>query len=110
MKNDEKVLRIKYIRALEKFANSATSALKRDDFDLSLFQERMKKNAQIFKKIQVVFLDSTYTKALENFVNDCLDNTLDRRKLLNKVNTLHKLKKQQSYKKEKYKNNFKDEI
>ncbi|WP_291951073.1 hypothetical protein [Campylobacter sp.] len=110
MKNEEKILRVKYIRALEKFSNSATSALKRDNFNLILFQERMKKNAQIFKKIQVVFLDSTYTKALENFVNDCLDDTLDRKRLLNKINTLHKLKKQQSYKKEKYKNNFKDEF
>ncbi|OCX42825.1 hypothetical protein A7X81_05755 [Campylobacter ornithocola] len=109
MKNDEKSLRVKYVRALEKFTNSAVSALKREDFDLTLFRERMQKNAKIFEKVQAVFLDSTYTKALEVFVNDCLDENLNQKELSSKANALYKLKNNQSYKKDKYKIKFKDE-
>ncbi|AJC90669.1 hypothetical protein CSUB8523_0913 [Campylobacter subantarcticus LMG 24377] len=109
MKNEEKALRVKYVRALEKFTNSAISALKREDFDMILFRERMQKNAKIFEKIQAVFLDSTYTKALEIFVNECLDDGLDQKTLVSKANALYKLKKNQSYKKDKHKTKFKDE-
>ncbi|MBF7069188.1 hypothetical protein [Campylobacter volucris] len=110
MKNEEKALRVKYVRALEKFSNSAISALKKEDFQESLFRERMEKNSKVFAKIEAVFLDSTYTKALEIFANDCLNHSLDRKDLLNKANALYKLKNKQSYKKDKHKNNFKDEI
>ncbi|MBX2079346.1 hypothetical protein I9T54_07390 [Campylobacter peloridis] len=109
MKNEEKALRVKYVRALEKFTNSAVSALKREDFNIILFKERMQKNAKIFEKIQAVFLDSTYTKALETFVNECLDDKLDQKKLISKANALYKLKNNQSYKKEKHKIKYKDE-
>ncbi|HEC1751047.1 TPA: hypothetical protein R1712_000544 [Campylobacter lari] len=109
MKNDEKALRVKYVRALEKFTNSAVNALKREDFDLTLFRERMQKNAKIFEKVQAVFLDSTYTKALELFVNECLNESLDQKTLTSKANALYKLKNNQSYKKDKHKIKFKDE-
>ncbi|TXE86397.1 hypothetical protein FPD38_07055 [Campylobacter volucris] len=110
MKNEEKTLRVKYVRALEKFSNSAISVLKREDFQESLFRERMEKNSKVFVKIEAVFLDSTYAKALERFANDCLNYNFDRKDLLNKANALYKLKNKQSYKKDKHKNNFKDEI
>ncbi|CAM4051620.1 hypothetical protein [Campylobacter armoricus] len=109
MKNEEKALRVKYVRALEKFVNSAINALKREDFDLVLFRERIQKNAKIFEKVQAVFLDSTYTKALEIFVNECLDEKLDQKTLISKANALYKLKNNQSYKKDKHKIKFKDE-
>ncbi|AJC86227.1 hypothetical protein [Campylobacter sp. RM16704] len=109
MKNEEKFLRVKYIRALEKFANSAVNALKREDFNIMLFRERMQKNAKIFEKLQAVFLDSTYTKALENFVNECLDERLDQKTLILRANALYKLKNKQSYKKNMRQINFKDE-
>ena len=37
----EKSLRVKYLRNLEKFANSAINGLKKEDFDQQKFQERM---------------------------------------------------------------------
>ena len=46
-KIDEKTLRVKYLRALEKFANAAISALKKENFDKEKFQERMEKNKKI---------------------------------------------------------------
>ena len=107
MKNEEKSARIKYIRNLEKFANSAISALKKENFDKKLFEERMIKNSKIFDKKQAVVLNSSYTKALENFANDCLNFSFEKNDLLTKANALDKLKNN-NYKKEKYKNKFKD--
>ncbi|MCW1360390.1 hypothetical protein OLQ22_04430 [Campylobacter jejuni] len=106
---NEKFDRVRYVRNLEKFANSASSALKREDYDEKLFQERMLKNAQNFNKTPAVVLNSSYTKELENFVNACLDFKFSKNELLTKANNLDKLKKQQSYKKDKHKNKFKEE-
>lgn len=109
MKNEEKALRVKYVRALEKFSNSAISALKKENFDEQIFKERIEKNMRFLIKLEAVFLDSTYTKALENFVNDCISAKFDRKELLNKANALYKLKTSQNYKKDKHKIKFKDE-
>ncbi|MCW1330018.1 hypothetical protein OLS41_03205, partial [Campylobacter jejuni] len=46
-KNEEKALRVKYLRNLENF-NGAISALKKEDFDKTKFEERMLKNAKFF--------------------------------------------------------------
>ncbi|EMU7107053.1 hypothetical protein WOA02_001455, partial [Campylobacter coli] len=53
-KIDEKTLRVKYLRALEKFANAAISALKKENFDKEKFQERMEKNKKIVEKCEAV--------------------------------------------------------
>ncbi|TQR32977.1 hypothetical protein DMB92_03165 [Campylobacter sp. MIT 99-7217] len=108
MKNDEKFNRIRYLRSLEKFTSTARNALKREDFDEELFKQRLLKNAQNFDKIPATELNSSYTKELLNFVNDCLSFSFSKEELLNKVNALDKLKKSQSYKKEKHKNLHKD--
>lgn len=108
MKNDEKALRIRYLRNLDKFFNAAMSALKKEDFNSELFKERMLKNAKIFDKSPAVSLNSSSSKELENFVNACLDFTLSKEELLAKANALDKLKKAQTYKKDKHKNKIKE--
>lgn len=92
-KINEKALRVKYLRTLEKFANAAISALKREDFDEAKFQERMQKNEKFFQKCEAVVLNSAYSKALENFVNVCLDFSKQKKELLSLANALDKLKK-----------------
>lgn len=105
---DEKAKRVKYIRALEKFAKSAINALKRDDFDLNEFFIRVDKNAKFLNKLEPVFLDQPYTKALENFVNEVLSKG-EKDELLRSANLLEKLKNRKTYKRDKHKNKFKDE-
>ncbi|MGG7073046.1 hypothetical protein U5B43_02130 [Campylobacter sp. 9BO] len=106
---EEKAKRVKYIRALEKFAKSAISALKRDDFDKSEFEKRSEKNAKILEKLEPVFLDQPYIKELENFVNQVILNG-EKDELLRSANLLEKLKNQKSYKKDKHKNKFKEDL
>jgi len=65
----DKFKRVKYLRALEKFAKSAINGLKRDDFDETEFRQRVEKNAKVIEKIEAVYLDQPYSKALENFIN-----------------------------------------
>lgn len=90
-KNEEKALRVKYLRNLENF-NGAISALKKEDFDKTKFEERMLKNAKFFEKNPAVNLNSTYAKNLEFFVNACLDFSKEKSELLNLANALDKQK------------------
>ena len=106
---NDKSERIKYIRALERFAKSAISILKRDDFDENLFQIRVIKNYEVLKKVEAVYLDQPYTKALENFVKSVLANK-SKDELIKEANQLEKLKNSKSYKKDKHKGKFKDEF
>ncbi|NDJ27551.1 hypothetical protein GW575_06265 [Campylobacter sp. MIT 19-121] len=108
MKISEKSLRTRYLRILEKFANAAISALKKENFDEMLFQERMLKNYKLFEKCEVIKLNSSYIKELESFVNACLDFKNSKAELLSKANNLDKLKKSQTYKKDKHKSKFKE--
>ena len=102
---DDKFKRVRYLRALEKFAKSAINGLKRDDFDEAAFADRVAKKAQIIAKIEPVYLDQPYTKALENFINSLIANT-PREELLRSANALDKLKNSKNYKKEKHKNKW----
>ncbi|WP_148822717.1 hypothetical protein [Campylobacter concisus] len=104
----DKFKRVKYLRALEKFAKSAINGLKRDDFDEDEFRQRVEKNAKVIEKVEAVYLDQPYSKALENFINLLIKNA-PKDELLKAANLLDKLKNQKTYKKEKHKNKFKDE-
>lgn len=106
--NDEKFKRIKYIRALEKFSLNVLKSLKKTDFDIEKFKNLLEKNSKILEKIEPVFLDDPYTKALESFVNIAL-NSNDKDSLLKSANALDKFKKAQKYKRQKHKGNFSDE-
>lgn len=105
---EDKFKRVKYLRALEKFAKSAISGLKREDFDEERFRARAGKNAEILTKIEPVYLDSSYSKELEKFVNSVIAK-LDRDELLSLANSLDKLRNSKTYKKDKHKKKFKDE-
>lgn len=108
-KIDDKTNRVKYIRALERFSKSSISLLKKDDFDKELFKNRVSKNLEILEKVEKTYLDSPYTKALEEFVNSVIS-LKDKDILIKEANLLDKLKNKKSYKKDKYKNKFSDEI
>ncbi|MBK1963594.1 hypothetical protein [Campylobacter novaezeelandiae] len=107
-KNEEKKIRIKYIRNLEKFFNEASLSLKKENFDLEKFREKVLKNAKILKKDPFVFINSSYIKNLENFANTCLNFSMKQNDLLKQVHFIEKLKKNQNYKKDKYKNYLKE--
>ncbi len=106
-KKEEKTLRTKYLRNLEKFFNSAISTLKKENFDEAKFKERMLKNAKFFENNPVVNLNSSYAKNLEIFVNTCLDFSKKKNELLVLANALDKRKKKKE-KKEKHKNYLKE--
>ncbi|MBR8462722.1 hypothetical protein KDE13_06585 [Campylobacter sp. faydin G-140] len=105
---DEKAKRVKYLRALEKFAKFAIASLKRNDFDEVTFRARVAKNADIVAKVEPVFLDQPYSKALQSFINLLIAGA-KRDELLRSANALDKLKNSKNYKKDKHKNRFKDE-
>lgn len=105
-KIDEKTLRVKYLRALEKICKCSYFGFKKENFDKEKFQERMEKNKKIVEKCEAVNLNSSYNKSLENFVNHCLDFSKQKEELLSLANALDKLKKGE--KKEKHKTYLKD--
>ncbi|ASQ30620.1 hypothetical protein CAV_0960 [Campylobacter avium LMG 24591] len=98
---------IRYIRKLEKFYNAANSMLKKDNFNQELFCEKIKKMSLFLNDFSVT-LYSPYTKALQDFANDCLSMKFAQNELLMKSNAVDKLKNSQKYKKDKHKNKFKD--
>lgn len=100
--SDDKFKRVRYIRALEKFAKSAINNLKRDDFDLEIFNQRISKNKQSLEKVEPVYLDSPYTRGLLDFVNLVLSSE-NRENLIKSANHLDKLKNSKTYKKSKHK-------
>ncbi|GEM_PF-5315000 len=96
-KNDEKAKRVKFLRALEKIANAAFLALKREDFDEEKFRFSMRRNGEFLAKIEPVFLDKPYNKKLLEFVNLVLSGG-EKDVLVKRANELDKLKKSGSFK------------
>ena len=113
-KINEKDIRLKYTRGLEKFVRSNISYLKDPTFEFIIFQKRVKKTFEILKKIKHIRLNATYPIALENYVNLVLgilhveelkkeDEEELKSKLLKEANLLHKEKNKTQYKKDKHK-------
>ncbi len=111
---NEKDIRLKYVRGLEKFVRSNISYLKDPTFEFDIFQKRVKKTFKILKKIKSIRLNSTYPIALENYVNLVLsvlhvedlkdeEKEILQAKLLKEANLLHKEKNKTQYKKDKHK-------
>lgn len=109
---NEKNIRLKYTRALEKFVRSNISYLKEPEFQFDIFQKRVKRTFEILKKVEPIRLDSAYPVALENYANLLLsilqelseeEKTLIKQNLLKEANLLHKEKNKTRYKKEKHK-------
>lgn len=111
---NEKEVRLKYTRGLEKFVRSNISYLKDPTFEFEIFQQRVKRTFEILKKIPSIRLNATYPIALESYVNlilsvlhlEDLENEEKEElqaKLLKEANLLHKEKNKTQYKKDKHK-------
>jgi len=111
---NEKDIRLKYTRGLEKFVRSNISYLKDPTFEFEIFKKRVKKTFEVLKKIPHIRLNATYPIALEKYVNLVLrvlhveelkDEEKDelQTKLLKEANLLHKEKNKTQYKKDKHK-------
>ena len=109
---NEKNVRLRYTRALEKFIRSNISYLKDPEFQFDIFQKRVKRTFEILKKVEPIRLDSAYPMALENYANLLLnaleelnevEKTQLKKNLLKEANLLHKEKNKTQYKKDKHK-------
>ncbi len=108
---NQKTIRVKYVRVLEKFVQRTIALLKHPEFDFILFKKLTISNYEFVKKTESIRLDSEYLKRLQNYAQSIL-NTLDNHSkdfkeeqqlLLKEANLLHKEKNRTSYKKDKHK-------
>lgn len=96
---NEKFLRVRYLRALERFSMAITKAIKKDDFDEIRFSSLVAKNTELLNKIPSVSLHSAYSKTLLSFVNMAASSS--RADLIRAANALDKFKKAKNYKRDK---------
>lgn len=109
--SNEKFIRTRYLRSLEKFATSIIKALKRSDFEAQKFALLVEKNQQILAKIEPAPLFDAYPKALLAFVNLSIEKCQEpnaQSTLLRAANALDKFKKAREYKRNKNDKNFDD--
>lgn len=104
MQKNNKFLRTKFIRSLEKFFKSVINVAKKDDFDEVKFREFIAKKGEILEKVEPIFLDSLYTKSLVEFANLAL-NGAEKLEIIKKANSIEKIKNAK-YKKQKHKGKF----
>ncbi len=108
---NEKTLRLKYIRVLERFVSRAVALLKHSDFNIDIFKVNIDKYYQEIQKTKAVRLDSQYHQKLQHYVNmtlnltqtDSSDFQEQQLLLLKEANLLHKEKNKTNYKKDKHK-------
>jgi hypothetical protein len=111
LKDNKKILRLKYIRVLERFVKRAISLLKHKDFDLDFFKKAIATNYKIVEKTTPVRLNSQYLQKLEQYKmfilnsieKDSKDFVDTKEFLLKEANLLHKEKNKNNYKKNKHK-------
>ena len=112
MKINNKTIRLKYIRVLEKFLSRSVALAKNEDLPFYNFKENIDRYYEDIKKVEAIRLDNEYLRKLENFVNVVLSkiDTIDhselsdlREYILKEANILHKDKNKTNYKKDKHK-------
>jgi hypothetical protein len=109
--SNEKTIRLRYIRVLEKFTTKTIKLLKYDNFDLELYKKATLKSYEELKKTESITLYNEYPIAIRDLVQlilDTLDNhsedfETEKAKILKGSNLLAKLKNNNRYKKEKHK-------
>ena len=109
---NEKALRLKYIRALEKFVSRNIALLKKENFELEKYLISFEKFKEQFEKTTPIRLNSSYLKKLseykelliKTYLNHSKDFITERAMLLKEANLLAKEKNKTSYKRAKYKN------
>ena len=108
---NQKTIRVKYVRVLEKFVKRTIALLKHPEFDFELFIRLTIKNYIVVEETESIRLDSEYYKRLLNYAQSIL-NTLEnhtkdfkeeQQLLLKEANLLHKEKNRTNYKKDKHK-------
>jgi hypothetical protein len=115
---NEKTIRLRYIRVLEKFVTKSITLLKYDNFDVELYKKATIKSYENLVKTKSCELYSQYPIALKNLSQSILDSlenhskTFENEKsnILKLSNLLEKLKNNNRYKKDKHKHSkFSDE-
>jgi len=110
IKQNDKTIRLRYIRVLEKFITRTISLLKKDNFDLELYIKAIEKNYLELKKAPSIELYNEYPKALKSLAQYILDTLHNHSKtfedekssILKESNLLEKLKNNNRYKKDKH--------
>jgi len=117
---NEKTIRLRYIRILEKFVTKSISLLKYDNFDKELFKKATIKAFNELQKTKSCDLYSEYPVAVRNLtlhIMQCIDNDSqenewetkpnnfeeEKASILKQANLLAKLKNNNRYKKDKHK-------
>lgn len=109
---NDKTIRLRYIRVLEKFNTKAISLLKYENFDLELYKKAILKGYAELQKSKSCDLYSEYPLAVKHLTQSILD-TLENHSedflkekshILKLSNLLEKLKNNNRYKKDKHKN------
>lgn len=119
---NEKTIRLRYIRVLEKFVTKAISLLKYDNFDKDLFKKATIKAFTELGKTKSVVLYNEYPLAVKNLaqhIMNCIDTHTnneedeystekhdfenEKASILKQANLLAKLKNNNRYKKDKHK-------
>lgn len=120
---NEKTIRLRYIRVLEKFITKAISLLKYDNFDKDLFKTATLKAYTQLQKTKSCELYSEYPLAIRNLaqhIMNCIENHTnkiededyfnksenfeeEKASILKQANLLAKLKNNNRYKKDKHK-------
>ena len=119
---NEKTIRLRYIRVLEKFVTKAISLLKYDNFDKDLFKKATIKAYTELAKTKSVVLYNEYPLAVKNLaqhIMNCIDTHTnneddeysteiydfenEKASILKQANLLAKLKNNNRYKKDKHK-------
>ena len=109
---NEKTIRLRFIRLLEKFNTKAIVLLKYDNFDLELYKKATLRSYGVLEKAKSCDLYSQYTIALKDLSQTIIDSITNHSKtfedekatILKKSNLLEKLKNNNRYKKDKHKN------
>ncbi|NOX15513.1 MAG: hypothetical protein GXP61_05755 [Epsilonproteobacteria bacterium] len=111
MKIEDKTLRVKHMRLLEKFLKSSASILKLENFNYELFKIRANKIYDLIQNLKEIRVDSSYLKSLKNFTELTMKTLNDeelkedekRNILLKEVNLIQKNRNKRTYKKQKHK-------
>jgi hypothetical protein len=118
-KKSQKINRLKYIRALDKFVSRSVSYLKDENITFEVFRVNILKNFEILSQTHSCQLYSQYYDFVKKYINMVLDSLESDPKiwtnqtkdiLIKESNSLHKIKNQTNYKKDKHRKKiFSDE-
>jgi hypothetical protein len=110
IRNNDKIIRLRYVRILEKFITRTIKLLKHPKFDFKLFIIQTQKNYIFVENIKAIQLNSEYLKQLLSYVTLIIKSIHNHSKtfqdekqlLLKESNLLHKQKNRATYKKDKH--------